>query len=110
MRNDDTALVHGSFNVFRDLGNANPEAEQPRAILAAKIIGVLDRGAHRPLSRSSTPRGAAALRRASWRRTPACGNPYEDSAVVSCLLHGHRIKDCVYKLREPRPRSGDAIL
>jgi len=42
MRNDDTGLVHGSFNVFRDLGHANPEAEQLRAILAAKIIGILE--------------------------------------------------------------------
>jgi hypothetical protein len=27
MKNDDTELVHGSGNVFRDLGHANPEAE-----------------------------------------------------------------------------------
>jgi predicted XRE-type DNA-binding protein len=42
MKNDDAELVHGSGNVFRDLGHANPEAEQLRAILAAKIIGILD--------------------------------------------------------------------
>ena len=42
MKNDDTVLVHGSGNVFRDLGHTNPEAEQLRAILAAKIISVLD--------------------------------------------------------------------
>jgi predicted XRE-type DNA-binding protein len=35
-------LVHGSGNVFRDLGNPNADLEQLRAILAAKIIGVLD--------------------------------------------------------------------
>jgi predicted XRE-type DNA-binding protein len=35
-------LVHGSGNVFRDLGHPNPEASQIKAILAAKIIGVLD--------------------------------------------------------------------
>ncbi len=39
---DDFELVHGSGNVFRDLGLANPEVEQLKAILAAKIIGVLD--------------------------------------------------------------------
>ena len=39
---DDLELVHGSGNVFRDLGIANPEAEQLKAILAAKIIGILD--------------------------------------------------------------------
>lgn len=49
---DDFELVHGSGNVFRDLGIANPEVEQLKAILAAKIIGILDgqkltvRGAH----------------------------------------------------------------
>jgi predicted XRE-type DNA-binding protein len=36
-------LVRGSGNVFRDLGEPNADLEQARAILAAKIIGVLDR-------------------------------------------------------------------
>jgi predicted XRE-type DNA-binding protein len=36
-------LVHGSGNVFRDFGRPNADLEQARAILAAKIIGVLDR-------------------------------------------------------------------
>jgi predicted XRE-type DNA-binding protein len=35
-------LVRGSGNVFRDFGDANADLEQARAILAAKIIGVLD--------------------------------------------------------------------
>lgn len=39
---DDMGLIHGSGNVFRDLGLPNPNLEQLRAILAAKIIGVLD--------------------------------------------------------------------
>jgi predicted XRE-type DNA-binding protein len=42
MSDDDFELVHGSGNVFRDLGHPNPEASQLKAILAAKIIGVLD--------------------------------------------------------------------
>lgn len=42
MNDDDLELVHGSGNVFRDLGLANPEAEQLKAILAAEILGVLD--------------------------------------------------------------------
>src|SRR5258708_5211624 len=42
MNDDDFELVHGSGNVFRDLGIANPEVEQLKAILAAKIIGILD--------------------------------------------------------------------
>ena len=39
---DDMELIHGSGNVFRDFGMPNPEVEQLKAILAAKIIGVLD--------------------------------------------------------------------
>jgi predicted XRE-type DNA-binding protein len=35
-------LEYGSGNVFRDLGLPNPEIEQLKAILAAKIIDVLD--------------------------------------------------------------------
>jgi predicted XRE-type DNA-binding protein len=36
--------IRGSGNVFRDFGDPNADLEQARAILAAKIIGVLDRG------------------------------------------------------------------
>jgi len=39
---DDLEFMRGSGNVFRDFGDANPDLEQARAILAAKIIGVLD--------------------------------------------------------------------
>jgi predicted XRE-type DNA-binding protein len=39
---DEIEIVNGSGNVFRDLGLPNPEIEQLKAILAAKIIGVLD--------------------------------------------------------------------
>jgi predicted XRE-type DNA-binding protein len=35
-------VVRGSGNVFRDFGDPNADLEQTRAILAAKIIGVLD--------------------------------------------------------------------
>ena len=42
MSDAEIELVHGSGNVFRDLGLPNPEVEQVKAILAAKIIGVLD--------------------------------------------------------------------
>ncbi|MET0688322.1 MAG: XRE family transcriptional regulator [Methyloceanibacter sp.] len=38
----DLELVSGSGNVFRDLGKPNADLAQTRAILAAKIIGVLD--------------------------------------------------------------------
>ena len=38
----DMELVHGSGNVFRDHGRPNAGLEQARAILAAKIISVLD--------------------------------------------------------------------
>jgi predicted XRE-type DNA-binding protein len=39
---DDMDLIHGSGNVFRDLGHKDADREQLRALLAAEIIGVLD--------------------------------------------------------------------
>ncbi|MCW5698535.1 MAG: XRE family transcriptional regulator [Rhodospirillales bacterium] len=39
---EEIELVHGSGNVFRDFGHANADVEQTKAILAAKIIGILD--------------------------------------------------------------------
>jgi len=40
--NDAMELIHGSGNVYRDFGHPNAGLEQARAIIAAKIIGVLD--------------------------------------------------------------------
>jgi predicted XRE-type DNA-binding protein len=42
MSKDDMELVRGSGNVYRDLGRATADLEQARAIVAAKIIRVLD--------------------------------------------------------------------
>lgn len=42
MSDDDFDLVRGSGNVFRDLDLPNPELEQLRSILAARIIKALD--------------------------------------------------------------------
>jgi predicted XRE-type DNA-binding protein len=42
MTNDDMELVRGSGNVYRDFGRPNAGLEQARAIVAAKIINVLD--------------------------------------------------------------------
>jgi hypothetical protein len=42
MTNDDSELVRGSGNVYRDFGRPNAGLEQARAITAAKIIRVLD--------------------------------------------------------------------
>lgn len=39
---DDMKLISGSGNIFRDFGDPNPDLEQARAILAAKIIAILD--------------------------------------------------------------------
>jgi predicted XRE-type DNA-binding protein len=39
---DDLEIIRGSGNVFRDLGHPDADREQLRALLAAKIIGVLD--------------------------------------------------------------------
>jgi predicted XRE-type DNA-binding protein len=43
MKTDKLQLVRGSGNVFRDLGRANADVEQLKALLAAEIIKVLDR-------------------------------------------------------------------
>ncbi len=42
MSDDDFELVYGSGNVFVDFGRPNAEAEQLKAILAARIIRVLN--------------------------------------------------------------------
>ena len=39
---NDFELVRGSGNVFRDLGHPAADLEQIKAILAAKIIGILE--------------------------------------------------------------------
>jgi predicted XRE-type DNA-binding protein len=39
---DDMEIIRGSGNVFRDLGHPDADREQLRALLAARIIGVLD--------------------------------------------------------------------
>ncbi len=40
--NDDFELIPGSGNVFRDFGRKNASIEQAHAILATKIIRILD--------------------------------------------------------------------
>ncbi len=42
MSEDDFEVIRGSGNVFRDLGYADADREQLRALLAARIVGVLD--------------------------------------------------------------------
>ena len=39
---DDMELIHGSGNVFRDLGYPDAEVRQAKALLAAEIIKVLN--------------------------------------------------------------------
>ena len=51
---DDMDFIRGSGNIFRDFGDPNPDLEQARCILAAKIINVLDK-------RKLTVRAAEAL-------------------------------------------------
>lgn len=43
MKGEELELVHGSGNVFRDLGRENADAMQLKAILAAEIINALDK-------------------------------------------------------------------
>ncbi len=42
MKNVDMELVHGSGNIYRDFGRPNAGLAQARAIIAAKIIAILD--------------------------------------------------------------------
>jgi len=42
MTDEPFELIHGSGNVFADFGYPNAAAEQLKALLASKIIGVLD--------------------------------------------------------------------
>ncbi len=39
---DNSEIIRGSGNLFRDLGHPDADREQLRALLAARIIGVLD--------------------------------------------------------------------
>lgn len=39
---DELEVVHGSGNLFRDLGHPRADVEQAKALLAAKIIGLLE--------------------------------------------------------------------
>jgi predicted XRE-type DNA-binding protein len=39
---DDTDMIRGSGDLFRDLGHPDADREQLRALLAARIIGALD--------------------------------------------------------------------
>ena len=39
---DDFELVRGSGNIFRDFGRADADVQQTKALLAARIIGILD--------------------------------------------------------------------
>ena len=42
MNESDIDLVEGSVNVFRDFGDPNADLKQAKAILAARIISILD--------------------------------------------------------------------
>jgi predicted XRE-type DNA-binding protein len=43
MKDESFELVHGSGNVFRDLGHPDPDVALMKALLAAQIIKTLDR-------------------------------------------------------------------
>ena len=42
MKEDGFGLVEGSGNAFRDLGDSQADLKQAKAIIAARVIGVLD--------------------------------------------------------------------
>ncbi len=43
MKNEPLEVIRGSGNVYRDLGQANADVKQFKALLAAEIIKALDR-------------------------------------------------------------------
>lgn len=43
MKDEPMELIHGSGNIFRDIGHPNPDVELMKALLAAQIIKTLDR-------------------------------------------------------------------
>ena len=56
MSEGDFELVEGSGNVFRDLGDPDADLKQAKAVVAARIVRVLD-------ERGLSVRGASALTR-----------------------------------------------
>jgi Helix-turn-helix domain len=90
MSKDDLELVHGSGNVFRDLDHPNPEVEQLKAILAAKIIAVLDDGGI-SVRRAHELTGFAAadfsrVRQARLSRFPSSAHPHRVLAPVAAYF------------------------
>ena len=95
---DDLAVVRGSGNVFRDLGLPNPDLEQLRAILAARIVRVLDEE-RLTVRRAQELTGVAAadfsrLRRAKLRRFTV--DRLGQEVEVAVTVH-------------PRPARGDMV-
>ncbi len=42
MSESDFEIVHGSGNIFRDMGDPDADVKQAKALLAARIIAILD--------------------------------------------------------------------
>lgn len=60
MGGSDLELVEGSGNVFRDLGDPDADLKQAKAVLAARIIAVLDERGLSVREAAATGRFAAA--------------------------------------------------
>ncbi len=102
---DDLAVVRGSGNVFRDLGLPNPDLEQLRAILAARIVRVLDEE-RLTVRRAQELTGVAAadfsrLRRAKLRRFTV------DRLMAVLDRLGQEVEVAVTV--HPRPARGDMV-
>lgn len=96
MKNDDLELVRGSGNVYRDFGRPNAGLEQARAIIAAKIIKILDErglstraaekltgGSHSEFSRIRN----AQLRRFTLDRMIVILSKLDEDVEVSVTFH-----------------------
>jgi hypothetical protein len=63
-KKDKIEVVRGSGNVFRDFGDPDADVRQTKAILAARIIGILDDRALsiNPISHASATRNLTVSR------------------------------------------------
>ena len=101
--NCSASIIRGSGNVFRDLGMPDADCEQLRAVLAARIIGVLDdrrltaRTAHK---RTSVPAADfASIRQAKLAR-------FTIDRLMDVLSGlGHEVEVTVHS-RKSKPAAG----
>ena len=89
MKSEGIEVVHGSGNVFRDLGHVSPDVAQFKALLASEILKVLDR--ERLTVRSSHARTGVAAADFSRIRNADLGRFTLDRLVLIINRLGSRV-------------------